>query len=210
MPKVSIIIPVYNGVNFIRECIESLLQQTLQDIEILPVDAGSTDGTVEILKEYAIKDDRVKVVHSDKKSMGYQYNMGMEVATGEYIGFTEADDYVAETMFECLYKTAQTYNVDYVKSDFDMFIDKGEERLFLNYQILEPKLRRLYGTVIDPKTYPEIMYRDVNMWNGIYKTEFIRKNQICLNETPKAAFQDTGFVLQSFLCAEQIMYIHHL
>jgi len=207
MPKVSVVIPVYNGVGFIKECVDSIASQTLKDIEIIIVDAGSTDGTVELIERYADEDKRIRLLHSEKKSMGYQYNKGISAANGEYIGFCEADDYIADTMLESLYKLASEHEeLDYVKSTFDMFIDK-ENRLFLPYDLLGVSHRNIYGEIINPMDYPDIMRRDVNMWNGIYKTEFIKKNNIKLNETPKAAFQDTGFVLQTFLYAKNVMYV---
>ncbi len=206
MAKISVIIPVLNGAEYIKDCMDSIVGQTLSDIEIIPVDAGSTDGTVEILEQYAVRDDRVKILHSDKKSMGYQYNIGIAEAKGEYIGFCESDDYVSKTMYENLYRIAADYALDYVRSDFDMFIDK-EERIFLNYHILAGRRTVLYGKNIRPFDYPDIMHRDVNMWNGIYKSEFIQKYQIELHETPGAAFQDIGFVIQTFLAAERAMYV---
>lgn len=208
MAKVSVIIPVLNGAKYIRECMESIVRQTLTDLQIIPVDAGSTDGTLEILEEYAAKDARIKLMHSDKKSTGYQSNIGMETAEGEYIGFCESDDYISKTMYERLCDIADKNSLDYVKSDFDMFIDKEDERIFLNYHILAGNRTALYATVMRPSDHPDILYRDVNMWNGIYKRKFIKKNKIKQNETPGAAFQDIGFVMQTFLAAEKAMYVH--
>ena len=208
MKKVSVIIPVYNGVNYIAECVDSVIAQTLKEIEIIIVDAGSTDGTLETLENYEKNDERVHLFHSDKKSMGYQTNMGIREASGEYVGFCEADDYLAPAMFERLYKLAKSNELDFVKSDFDMFIGDKEDRIFLNYRILGSAGRQLYGEVICPSDYPDILYRDVNMWNGIYSRQFIQNNFIRLNETPKAAFQDMGFIFQTFMSADRIMYVH--
>ena len=207
MAKVSVIIPVLNGAEYIRECMDSIVGQTISDIEIIPVDAGSTDGTLEILKEYAKKDARIKLLTADKKSMGYQYNVGIAAAEGEYVGFCESDDYISETMYEKLARIAEKEDLDYIRSDFDMFIDK-DERIFLNYHILAGNRNALYGKIIKPTDYPDILYRDVNMWNGIYKREFIERHAIKLNETSGAAFQDTGFVMQTFLAAKRAMYVH--
>lgn len=206
MAKVSIVIPVYNCVKYIRECMDSILYQSLFDIEIIPVDAGSTDGTAEILREYAKADDRIKVLNSNKKSVGFQYNIGIEAAAGTYIGFCEADDYISDSMYEKLYAIAERGELDYVKSDFDMFIDKGE-RIFLNYQILTGNRRSLYGHIVKPRQYPDLLYRDINMWNGIYKKSFLEHNGIRQNLTPKVAFQDMGFIIQTFLAAERAMYV---
>lgn len=208
MIKVSVIVPVLNGISYINECMDSLISQTLKEMEILVIDAGSTDGTLEILEEYVQKDSRVRLLHSDQKSMGHQTNMGIQAASGEYIGFCEADDYLGPGMLEYLYQTAKSKDLDFVKSNFDMFVTSSEGRIFLNYSILPPEKRALYGNVIHPKDHPDLLHRDVNMWNGIYKRRWILENKIRLNETPKAAFQDVGFILQTFLLADRGMYVH--
>lgn len=206
MVKVSVVIPVYNNVSYIRECMESVINQTLQEIEIIPVDAGSTDGTREILEEYAKMDSRIRLLHSEKKSMGAQTNMGIAAATGEYIGFCESDDYLALTMYERLYAIATVNELDFVKTDYDMFIDQ-DTRMFLNYHVFDARRANLYDTVLSPMDIPEHICRDARMWNGIYKRTFILNNNIKLNETPKAAFQDTGFILQTFALSKRIMYV---
>ena len=102
MPKVSVIMPSLNVVQYIQECMESVVRQTLSDIEIICVDAGSTDGTLEILQEFAKKDQRISIIVSDKKSYGYQMNLGLKAAKGEYIGIVETDDFIEPNMYEDL------------------------------------------------------------------------------------------------------------
>ena len=207
MPKISVIIPCLNSVKYIRETMESLVNQTLSDIEMLVVDAGSTDGTLEILREYTKSDERVRLMHSDKKSMGYQYNLGIDASSGEYIGFVETDDYIELTMYEELYTEMRANKVDYVKSDFEMFADLQGERLFLRYRPLPPAKRNLYGNVMNIFDCPGLILKDVNIWNGIYSKDFICAKKIRFNETPGAAFQDIGFVLQTLIYAANVMYI---
>ncbi|WP_039790664.1 glycosyltransferase family 2 protein, partial [Paenibacillus riograndensis] len=106
MPKVSIIMPSLNIATYIKECMDSVVAQTLQDIEIICVDAGSTDGTREILQEYATRDSRIRILDSDRKSYGYQVNWGFDVAKGKYLGIVETDDYIEPEMFQTLYDVA--------------------------------------------------------------------------------------------------------
>ena len=134
--KVSIIMPCLNAKKFIEESIESIINQTLKELEIIVVDAGSVDGTVEIIKSYQKKDSRIKFIESSKKSLGYQYNIGIHNATGKYIGFVESDDYIHSMMYERLYNIAEEQILDFVKSDFDMFIEDNGNHLLLNYSIL--------------------------------------------------------------------------
>jgi glycosyltransferase involved in cell wall biosynthesis len=190
-----------------RETMDSVLAQSLSDIEIIAVDAGSTDGTFELLEAYAHKDARLRVLRSDKKSMGYQYNLGMDAASAEYIGFVESDDYVDYGMYERLYEAITEYEVDYVKTCFDMFIDLYGGRLFLPYSPV-PKNRHIYGKIIDGAELDGFVMSDAYMWNGLYRKTFIQGNNIRANETAGAAFQDMGFILQTMLYAEKVMYIN--
>ena len=106
MPKVSIIIPVYNVESYIRTCIDSVLAQSLKDLEIICVDDGSTDSSPAILDDYASKDSRVKVIHKPNRGYGHSMNVGYEAATGEYIGIVESDDYILPDMYGTLYDYA--------------------------------------------------------------------------------------------------------
>ncbi len=204
MPKVSVIMPSLNVAPYIRECMDSVVNQTLHDIEVICIDAGSTDGTWEILEEYAAADRRVRLIHSDKKSYGYQMNLGFKEATGEYIGIVETDDYILPTMYEELYAYAVEHDADFVKSDFHIFISPSEgERLFLKFP-----LRTAYNTLITDWDYinngQDI---DTFIWNGIYKRTFLLENQIRFQETPGAAYQDCGFRFQIALSVKRGFFL---
>lgn len=110
-PLISVIMPSYNVKKYIRTCMESVLSQTLQDMEILIIDAGSEDGTLEVLQEYADRDDRICLVHSEKKSYGYQVNIGIQMARGKYIGIVETDDFIEPDMYGTLYEWADRKSV---------------------------------------------------------------------------------------------------
>lgn len=208
MPKVSIICPVLNSIKYINEMMDSILSQTLSEIEIIVVDAGSTDGTVEEIKQYMEKDKRIILLASDKRSVGYQCNLGMDKASGDYIGIVESDDYIAKEMFEKLYNKARENDADIVKAGFDMFFDADDEkRIFLTYSIIPNSQSDLYGKIICPEEHADLIFRDINIWSGIYKRSFIREQNIRSNETEGAAFQDIGFVQQSFMLAKRIVYM---
>ena len=118
MPKISIIIPVYNVEKYLRECLDSVLNQTLEDIEVICVNDGSTDSSANILEEYRLKDKRLRVIHKENSGYGHSMNVGFEATTGEYVGIVESDDFVKPTMFEELYNIANREHADVVKSDF--------------------------------------------------------------------------------------------
>ena len=143
MPKVSILMPACNVENFLRECMDSVVNQTLKDIEIICLDDGSKDSTGNILDEYAAKDSRVKVIHKPNSGYGHSMNVGLDHATGEYIGIIETDDFADTEMFEKLYITAKENNADMIKSNYYKYKSKPEPRsTFL--EVLKP-YERLYG-----------------------------------------------------------------
>lgn len=125
-PKVSIVVPVYKVEEYIDRCLDSLLNQTLKDIEIILVDDGSPDNCPKICDEYAQKDARVRVVHKQNEGLGYARNSGMEVAVGEYIAFVDSDDFVDIRMFEELYDVARGNDSDVVYCNIYKYYNEGK------------------------------------------------------------------------------------
>ena len=114
MPKVSILVPVYNVEKYLPQCLESIAQQSLQDIEIICINDGSTDGSADILKNFAQEDSRFRIIQKENAGYGAALNDGLRAATGEYIGIVESDDKVDASMYEELYTAARKQQVDFV------------------------------------------------------------------------------------------------
>lgn len=203
MPKLSVILPSFNVAAYIRECIESVLAQTMTDMEILCIDAGSTDGTSGIIEEYASKDSRIRFIHSDKRSYGYQINLGMEQARGDYLGIVETDDCIAPDMYDELYRAAEEYGLDYAKAGFYTMVTPYEgERYLLEHSLGDE------GKIISSRYFLEKeLSPDVYIWNGIYKMSFLRKYRVRLNESPGAAFQDCGLRYLTDMNLERGMFL---
>lgn len=189
IPKVSIIMPSLNVASYIRECIESAINQTLNDIEIICVDAGSTDGTLEILQEYAQRDNRIKIIISDKKSYGYQMNLGLDAATGTYIGILETDDWIDADMYETLWKTAVEHNADMVKANYYWYTTQNG----IQNVPFENLKKCPYNKCFSPINTPAFFETTPAIWSGIYQRELLFSNCVRFNETPGASFQDTSF-----------------
>lgn len=204
--KVSVILPSLNVESYIRECMDSVTGQTLKDIEIICIDAGSTDGTCKILKEFEEKDNRVVLLHSEIKSYGAQVNMGINYAKGKYVAIVESDDFIAAEMYEELYCIAEENQLDFVKANWDSFVEIGGYRLFTRERSF-PEGDKIYGRVLSAKTNPEVYLRDITVWRGIYNREFLIKNKLFFNESPGAAYQDYGFTPLVLSYAERIMYV---
>ncbi|ECP6012018.1 glycosyltransferase family 2 protein, partial [Campylobacter jejuni] len=204
-PKVSIVVPSLNSISYIRECIDSILNQTLKDIEILCIDANSTDGTLEVLKNYEKKDKRLRVIISDKKSYGYQMNLGIKEAKGEYLGIVESDDYIKTNMYERLYEIAKKNDCEVVKGDFYIFAYGKTE--YVN--VLRNSCEDIYNYKVNwNKDIRIFLGSDGINPIGIYRLDLLRTNQIKLNETPGASYQDNGLWFQIFALAKSIYFIN--
>lgn len=207
MPEISVIMPSYNVAQYIGECIESVIQQTFRDIEIIIVDAFSTDGTLEKVKDYADRDTRIQLLTTEVKSYGAQLNLGMERAQGKYIAVIETDDVAEPAMLELLYREAVRCGLDFVKGDFNQFVSFGEGVQWKRRVPFYYGENNDYNRVINPSQNQELWLKDMYLWRGIYKREFLVKNAIKFHETKGAAFQDVGFLFEVLGLAQRAMYI---
>ena len=201
MPKVSIILPVYNVESYLRQCLDSIIMQTLEDIEIICVNDGSTDNSLEILQEYKNKDSRIKIINQENRGQGVARNIALENITGDYIGFVDPDDYISPNMYKTLYETAIKHNCDiveesfYIKNEIRNYLKKRKNKLNLpKNKIFNYKVKKNY--VFSP---------NLAIWNKLYKTSFIKENDIKFFETKKG--EDIIFTIKSRVLASKIVYI---
>lgn len=192
MPKISVIVPCYNVEKYIRTCLDSLLNQTLRDIEIICVDDKSPDNTLEILREYESRDTRVRVI-AQPQNMGVSIarNTGINAATGEYIGFVDPDDYVDLDFYEKLYNKAQNTGAEITVGNICEYMFDGKKR----------KYHRLLKNIVRDK-----LNFNYTMWCAIYKRDFIVNNGI---ECPPGVHmtEDTVFVIKSAVLANKITVV---
>ena len=206
MIKESIVVPGYNVQEYLTECMESVIGQTLKEIEIICVNDGSTDGSPEILERFAARDKRIVVLHRENGGYGCAVNEGMKRAAGEYVGIVEPDDYVPPDMYQDLYRTAKEYELDFVKADFYRFTTgaDGEREFVYNHLSQKPVD---YNRVFTPARCPDALRFVMNTWSGIYRREFLEEHNIRHHETPGASFQDNGFWIQTFIYGGRAMII---
>lgn len=208
MAKVSIIIPTYNVEAYLNECMDSVTGQTLKDIEIICINDGSTDNSLDILKSYAQNDKRIVIVDKKNEGYGVGMNIGLDRATGEYIGIVEPDDFIPLNMYEDLYNKAKEENLDFVKADFYRFKrDATNGNMTLRYIHLS-KDPEDYNKVFDPSQKPEAIRYIMETWSGIYRRTFLAGHHIRYNTTPGASFQDNGFFFQTFVFAKRAMILN--
>lgn len=205
MPKVSIVVPVCNAQAYLKECLDSILAQTLEDIEVICVNDGSKDDSGALLDGYARRDARVRVIHKENTGYGHSMNCGFDVATGDYLGIVESDDWVEKDMFERLYRAACEMRADVVKSNFFLYYGEPERRDEF-FGVVPP---RLCGQVFCPLEGVDL--EKIAFWNGkpsiwsaIYRRDFIRENGIRFHETPGASYQDASFNFKVWACARRV------
>ena len=200
MSKVSILVPIYNVEKYLRECLDSLINQTLDDIEIICINDGSTDNSAQILQEYRFKDKRIKVINKENSGYGISMNIGLNSATGEYIGIVESDDFADLKMFEDLYNLAKEKNADIVKSDWLEYTTSTGAVRKAGRMALLPENKDL-----NVKDNPEILKIQPAIWSAIYRKELLTENNIRFTETAGASYQDTGFAFKVMCLAKNVV-----
>lgn len=197
--KVSVVVPVYNTEKYLRRCLDSLVNQTLKDIEIIVINDNSPDNSKLILDEYEKKyKDKIKVFHNKtNKGIGYNRNLGIKKATGEYIAFVDSDDWVNETMYEKMYNKAKKDNLDLVVCNFHKMLEKENDEL----EEIEPDYKLKYFEDTTLKDKPELLL-EVNLapWNKLYKKELLSGVEF----PEKLKYEDAIVVVKAMARAKKI------
>lgn len=178
---VSVVVPVYNVEKYLRECLDSLINQTYKNLEIIIVDDGSTDNSGKICDEYEKKNKNIKVIHKENEGLGFARNTGLEYIHGEYVTFVDSDDYVDNNFIEELYKNITTQNADICKSGFKRIDDnhnilkirKYDNYIYNREQTKNTFIPRMIGSLPDKKDSIEMC-----VWATIYKTSYILEYKI--------------------------------
>ena len=218
MPKVSVVVPAYNATAYIRECLDSLRAQTLQDIEVIMINDGSTDadlpggGTLAIMQEYAECDERFRVIDKPNSGYGANINRGFSEATGEYLGILESDDFAEPDFLETLYTLAKEHDLDIVRGRFCYYWSTPEVRNEVPGYIdhaPEGVLMDTGSLAASPTSADREPYFAMPaIWSALYRASLIREHGITCLETPGASYQDTGFNLKAWMCAHRVMFTH--
>ena len=205
-PKVSVIIPVFNSEKFLRQCLDSLINQTFLDFEVILVDDGSTDGSIQIIQEYLAKDDRFSLLRQDHKFAGVARNTGMSAAKGEYFLFLDSDDFFDKNLLAESYEKAKAYDLDICVFSAYRFDSQTTQLTKMTW-------------VCNPKYYPEGVFSKENNlnyiyafttaapWTKLFRRDFILKNNIHFQEIRSA--NDVVFVYTAIAEAKRILAFNH-
>ncbi len=197
MKKVSVIVPVYNTEPYLRRCLDALVNQTLEDIEIVVVNDGSTDHSLDILQEYEKRyPSKIKLLTKENGGQATARNMGIRCCTGEYIGFADSDDYVDTSMYEKMYSLAKQKDADLVECHYH-YLQETEGKL------IELKTR---GNIREYKNQKD-MFIDpqVSPWNKLYRREALTESGITFPEG--LIYEDTAFYIKTISAIKRTVYL---
>ena len=214
--KVSVIIPVFNVEKYLSVCVNSVLNQTLKDIEIILVDDESPDNCPQMCDDYAKADSRVKVIHKKNGGLGLARNSGKEIATGEYVTFLDSDDYVDLTAYEHLYNIAKQNDLDMLRYGLDRFEVEGcllEHNDDDKVQIIDSatQIKQLALCIFSEPLFKE----QENLFSGgsvcvvLFKNKFLKDNQLMFGSERKILSEDFVFTHQCYQYVKRIGNIPH-
>lgn len=211
MPKVSIVVPVYNVEKYLDRCVQSLLNQTLEEIEIILVDDGSPDNCPQLCDDYACKDSRVQVIHKQNAGLGMACNSGLEIATGEFIAFCDSDDWVDRDMYETMYKSALKYNADMVMSGIRIVYQDGKESImshFESFAVISDKAdieHFALGIIANPPSILQERETQMSAKTVLYNNKLLQKHAIRFESERELITEDLFFNLDCFQKSETIV-----
>ena len=205
-PIVSVIVPVYNAEKYLRPCVDSIINQTLRDIEIIFVDDGSADSSLQILKKYAAEDERIKIIEQKNSGPGLARNKGIAMAKGEYISFMDADDFFESDLLESLHKKIEATNSDITFCRFWMFNQETLRDEPPEYDVSMNLLPE--DEIFSAETYPEHILNlyITAVWSSMYRREFVIKNELKFSMATRV--EDNLFAQTAVAMAERITFLN--
>lgn len=202
MPQISIIVPVYNVEKYLAQCLDSLVNQTFKDIEIICVNDGSTDGSLDILNEYSKKDDRLKIITQENHGVAFTRQIGLDNVSGEYVMFCDSDDYYSSGMCEKMYDSIMKKNVDLVKCNIVCVDEELTSQRIDTEKYYKIPFEGVYK--IDSKV---MLKTNVSLVSCIFKNDLIKKFYI---EIPKdlKAHEDDVFMDMYMSISDRICFLN--
>lgn len=210
-PKISVIIPVYNVEQYLEKCLDSIINQSLKDIEIICINDGSTDNSLEILETYQKQDERIKIINKKNEGQGIARNEGLKIAKGEYISFVDPDDWLEQGMYEFLYNKFTETNAQIIRFDYQSFSEKKQIidciHNFKKDSLFFPDLKLQNNIQYNWKSVSNMDFDKLNLpvWNRIFSHNFIKENN--LHFTPFKHSEDNLFIIAAALLADRILYV---
>lgn len=204
-PLVSVIIPVYNVEQYLRQCLDSVVNQTLKDIEIICVNDSSTDNSLSILNEYAARDSRIKVITQPNGGAGAARNNGLSVSTGKYLSFLDSDDFFEPDMLELAYEKAEEDKADFVVFQSDQYYTDDDKFVQVAWTLREKEIPP-YTPFSHRQMTDDIFKVFVGWaWDKLYNREFVEQNHLLFQE--QRTSNDMLFVFSAVAIAKRITVV---
>lgn len=212
MPKISVIVPIYNVEKYLDRCMQSLLNQTLKDIEIIMVDDGSPDNCPKMCDEYARRDSRIKVIHKNNEGLGYARNSGLDIATGEYIAFVDSDDFVDKTIYQELYNCALTNCSDIVYCSYYLYDENKIKKIKYPRKIIRINGYKQCNDFLENLISADYFNKNdihisCSVWKAIYKRNIIESNHIRFCSERTFISEDIIFHIDFLNCVKSIIVL---
>lgn len=207
-PKISIIIPIYNAEPYLKQCIDSILNQTLKDIEVICIDDGSTDNSFRILQQYEKNDPRIVIHKQPNRGAGAARNTGLAIAQGEYLSIVDADDFFEPCMLEIAYKQCEKNHADFCVFRSDEYDDKTCHYLDSLWTIEQKYLPEKNPFSAQNVTKYAFQLFNGWAWDKLYRRSFVEHNQLSFQEIRTT--NDAFFVFLSTLQAKRITVINEI
>lgn len=204
-PKVTVIVPVYKVDRFLVPCLDSIVNQTLQDIEIIIVDEGDLDRCREIIDYYEKNDTRIVAPHQHNGGYGASCNLGIEMAKGKYISIVESDDIILPEMLEEMYAYAEKLDADVLKTPF-CFWDGRDNFVDCEYRSMAAQ-QSPKGKLFSMKEYNYLLSVHASLWSGLYKTSYMREKNIRFVEAKGGAYVDVGFRIDTLINTDKVAWM---
>ena len=210
--KVSVVMPIYNAYDYLRPAMDSVLCQTLEEIELICVDDGSTDRSLDIIKEYQKSDSRIRILTESNAGPSIARNKGLARARGEFVIFLDADDFYEPTLLEKLYSCAVSDNLDIAVAKYDVYNSRKAR--------FEPKISSEHDEIfengiVSRSKYPDYIFQCVTtyVWNKLFRRSFLVAKGLQFPENINV-FEDVYFVLSSMAMADRVgkvseVLVHH-
>lgn len=204
-PFISVIIPVYNMEDYVSKAITSVQKQTFRNIEIIVVNDGSTDNSLQIIESHARKDKRIRLISKENAGLSSAYNTGQRAARGKYIYFLDSDDWLEPDCLKTLCEAAEKTKAEVVKAYG--FITERENDRFIQITIPEKKCNKMISNML---MIPEFVSGHVAQWSSLYRRDFLMNNNIFCPEFPKKTTPDADFVFHVWCCCKRLLVIKKL
>lgn len=183
MPLLSIILPVYNGASFLQRAIDSVLSQSLQSWELILVNDGSTDETDDICREYSIKEKRIHYICQDNRGLSAARNTGFSYASGDYIAYLDADDFVSSSYYQCLIHELEQSSADLIISGFIREFHRKSGRQYITAVRWTQKYISIPKQINRESQTLEFYHAYIHVWNKLYRRNFLLKNHVTFDES---------------------------